>query len=528
MSMHSHETTTPENEPPTQSKNPLIDTLITDDPNRHFATSRQAGWGALFIGILWIIFKIWRPDQPLFAWDVWTIVNVILFGIGLFWLFIEISLWKNWAMLKDDGYVAWLGFHQNEEPAAPQSPPIGLLVEPDDTSECAAPTPDETAQALWDMLDADSREDDMLAPLPEFVDRELGPKHDSPRTAPTSDTTTMARDQRLPRPIYWDVVHDHIEPTLRRQRHPTIVFGMTAWDADGNPTDELQPIIHQFIPGSNASVLVAGISGTGKSVLINSALLSLVLGTDPRLIQLVIVDPAEEKQGIDYQWLKDVPHRAHTITQKQHLPKLTERFSREAQHRTHLFRQASIAAGFQIDNLGTYNEVVHNHELPPVFEPLPYILTVVDEVYLVRQLLKPEEDFMSRLATAGRAAGLGLLLSTMYPTTNVLPSIITMNMTTIVALKMLNGTQSRVVLEGATYQPHLLPTNTQTRDFVGRAVIRRGTEEYIIQSIGFRDPRDRRPIIDTIHQRWGFRDTNTTYRLGGTILQRVQRITDQQ
>jgi S-DNA-T family DNA segregation ATPase FtsK/SpoIIIE len=179
-------------------------------------------------------------------------------------------------------------------------------------------------------------------------------------------------------------------------------------------------------------VLVAGTTGSGKSVLINSFITSLLFRTSPNELKLIIVDPKRVELA-DY---NDIPHLLTPIIVDVDKILSALRWAiTEMDRRYKLFSQA------QVRNITGYNELSG-------FQALPYIVIIVDELADLMSFAPVEvEDAIIRLAQMARATGIHLVLATQRPSVDVITGLIKANIPCRIAFNVSSMVDSRVILD---------------------------------------------------------------------------------
>jgi len=179
-------------------------------------------------------------------------------------------------------------------------------------------------------------------------------------------------------------------------------------------------------------VLVAGTTGSGKSVLINSFITSLLFRTSPNELKLIIVDPKRVELS-DY---NDIPHLLTPIIVDVEKILAALRWAiTEMDRRYKLFSQA------QVRNIAGYNELSG-------FQALPYIVIIVDELADLMSFAPVEvEDAIIRLAQMARATGVHLVLATQRPSVDVITGLIKANIPCRIAFNVSSMVDSRVILD---------------------------------------------------------------------------------
>ncbi len=214
-------------------------------------------------------------------------------------------------------------------------------------------------------------------------------------------------------------------------------------DAEGKPlVGDLADMPH---------LLIAGATGTGKSVALTTIILSVLMTRRPDEVRLVLIDP---KSGVEMQWCSRVPHLMSPIIEDMKkaeavlgwaVDKMEERYD--------LLKRARVR------NVAGYNELsgeeiirrvqpVDDEERQRIPEKMSYIVIVIDEMAdLMMQFKKEVEGYIIRLAQKSRAAGIHLVLATQKPTVDVITGLIKSNLPSRICFKVAAKSDSRVVLD---------------------------------------------------------------------------------
>ncbi len=204
-------------------------------------------------------------------------------------------------------------------------------------------------------------------------------------------------------------------------------------------------------------VLVAGATGTGKSVFLNAFLCSLLCRARPDELKLLLVDPKLLELSI----YEGIPHLiAEVVTNPKRasaalqaiVRKMEDRYQRMAALRVRNISQfnakidAELAEGNTTYRLRPKPGETEGEEVE--FERLPYIVVVIDELAdLMVTAAKDVEESLQRLAQMARAAGIHLVLATQRPSVDVLTGVIKANFPSRVSFQVSSGTDSRTVLD---------------------------------------------------------------------------------
>lgn len=179
-------------------------------------------------------------------------------------------------------------------------------------------------------------------------------------------------------------------------------------------------------------VLIAGQTGSGKSVCINTFLCTILLRSSPSEVKLILVDPKRvELTGYD-----GIPHLlSPVIIEPKKVISALHWIQSEMESRYKLFSQAGVR------NIESYNEMSG-------FQALPYIVLVIDELADVMLFSPVEvEDAVTRIAQMSRATGIHMILSTQRPSVDVITGLIKANIPCRIAFAVASQVDSRVILD---------------------------------------------------------------------------------
>jgi S-DNA-T family DNA segregation ATPase FtsK/SpoIIIE len=213
-------------------------------------------------------------------------------------------------------------------------------------------------------------------------------------------------------------------------------------------------------------LLIAGATGAGKSVGINTIIASILYNATPQEVRFLMVDP----KRIELSGYEGIPHLLHPVVVD---PKLASRALnwavREMERRYRLLEEA------RVKSFDSYNETnEENNE-----EKLPYIVVIVDELAdLMMVASKDVEAAIARLAQMARAAGIHLILATQRPSVDVLTGLIKANFPTRISFKVSSKIDSRTILD-ASGAEHLLGAGDMLFLAPGTADIKRIHGAYI-------------------------------------------------
>ncbi len=197
-------------------------------------------------------------------------------------------------------------------------------------------------------------------------------------------------------------------------------------------------------------LLIAGTTGTGKSVCLNAVILSLLMTRRPDETKLVMIDP---KGGVEMECYSRVPHLMSPIIADMKKAEAVLAWAVDKmEERYDLLRRARVRSIGAFNDLGG-EEVLRRvrpdeDEKGRIPERLPYIVIVIDEMSdLMLQMKREVEGHIIRLAQKSRAAGIHLILATQKPTVDVVTGLIKSNLPSRICFKVAQKSDSRVVLD---------------------------------------------------------------------------------
>ncbi len=179
-------------------------------------------------------------------------------------------------------------------------------------------------------------------------------------------------------------------------------------------------------------VLVAGTTGSGKSVLINSFITSLLFRASPQEVKLILVDP----KRVEFTAYNGIPHLlTPVIVEPDKILSALKWSMLEMDRRYKLFAERGVR------NIEGFNELAG-------FQALPYVVIVVDELADLMMFAPVEvEDSVARLAQMARATGIHLVIATQRPSVNVITGLIKANIPARIAFNVSSMIDSRVILD---------------------------------------------------------------------------------
>ncbi len=191
-----------------------------------------------------------------------------------------------------------------------------------------------------------------------------------------------------------------------------------------------KPVIADI--GKMPHILIAGQTGSGKSVCINTFLASILFRASPSEVKFIMVDP----KRVELTGYSDIPHLlSPVIVDTDKVLSALRWLTREMDRRYELFAKAGAR------NIDSYNEMSG-------FQALPFIVLLIDELADVMLLSPVEvEDAITRIAQMSRAVGIHMVLATQRPSVNVITGLIKANIPTRVAFAVSSQIDSRVIMD---------------------------------------------------------------------------------
>ncbi|MDO4337619.1 MAG: DNA translocase FtsK [Eubacteriales bacterium] len=189
-------------------------------------------------------------------------------------------------------------------------------------------------------------------------------------------------------------------------------------------------------------LLIAGATGSGKSVCINTLIVSILYKASPEEVKLIMIDP----KVVELSVYNGIPHLfIPVVTDPKKAAGALNWAVSEMMSRYNTF------AEYNVRNLGEYNKKIENMRIPEGEEApakMPQIVIIVDELADLMMVAPGEvEDAICRLAQLARAAGIHLVIATQRPSVNVITGLIKANMPSRIAFSVSSGVDSRTILD---------------------------------------------------------------------------------
>jgi S-DNA-T family DNA segregation ATPase FtsK/SpoIIIE len=207
-----------------------------------------------------------------------------------------------------------------------------------------------------------------------------------------------------------------------------------------------KPIIAEL--GKMPHLLIAGATGSGKSVCINTIIMSILYKASPDEVKLVLVDP----KRVELTHYRDIPHLiTQVITDPKHAAYVLKKLTDEMDYRYDMLSKEGAR------DIATYNKMVadfnaalkaDSEATEDLKKSLPYIVLIIDELADLMTLAKQNvESSLQRLAQLARAVGIHIVLATQRPSVDVITGVIKANFPSRIAFQVMSKVDSRTILD---------------------------------------------------------------------------------
>jgi len=193
-------------------------------------------------------------------------------------------------------------------------------------------------------------------------------------------------------------------------------------------------------------MLVAGATGTGKSVCSNSIITSLLFKFKPDELRLIMVDP----KIVEFDAYKTLPHLlTPIINDSAKVPIALRWAANEMDRRYHILASVGVKKLSEFNSRPRSGEPEFDHEGNPVPDKMPLLVIILDELadLMMTEAKKDVETNITRIAQKGRAAGIHIIVATQRPSTNIITGVIKANLPTRLCFQVRSLVDSRVVLD---------------------------------------------------------------------------------
>ena len=186
-------------------------------------------------------------------------------------------------------------------------------------------------------------------------------------------------------------------------------------------------------------LLIAGATGSGKSVAVNSFISSLIMHKTPEEVRFLLVDP----KLVELSAYNDIPHLLHPVITEPHKAILALNWTVEEMERRY-----EDLADMRARDIRSFNEKVRANKEKSDYPIMPYIVVLIDELGdLMMVAGKEVEICVARIAQKARAAGIHLILATQRPSVDVITGLIKANFPSRIAFQVASRVDSRTILD---------------------------------------------------------------------------------
>ncbi len=193
-------------------------------------------------------------------------------------------------------------------------------------------------------------------------------------------------------------------------------------------------------------LLIAGSTGTGKSVAINSFIISILYKATPDEVKLILIDP----KRLELNLYDGIPHLfTPIVTEPKQAANVLRRATMEMERRLKLLAEQGVRNIEQYNNLFEESSTLDLFDTDPERNrPLPYLVIIIDELADL-MMVEPQgvEEAITRLAQMARAVGIHLILSTQRPSVDVITGLIKANLPSRIAFRVASKVDSRTILD---------------------------------------------------------------------------------
>lgn len=233
---------------------------------------------------------------------------------------------------------------------------------------------------------------------------------------------------------------------IPNKRRNIVSFGELIREEEfSSPKHQIPVALGKDIPGDAQIVdlaktphlLIAGATGSGKSVCVNSIICSILYRRTPEEVKMILIDP----KIVELKFYNDIPHLlTPVITDPKRAFQALQYCLYEME------RRYSLLDSLQVRDVRSYNEKIKKRNLAA--ETLPYIVVVIDEFAdLMSTTGKELESTVARLAAMSRAVGIHIVLATQRPSTDVITGLIKANIPSRVAFMVASKVDSRIIID---------------------------------------------------------------------------------
>jgi S-DNA-T family DNA segregation ATPase FtsK/SpoIIIE len=234
---------------------------------------------------------------------------------------------------------------------------------------------------------------------------------------------------------------------IPNQKRQNVALGDVLPHAKGGPLElaigrdvEGKPFVQDL--ARMPHLLIAGATGSGKSVMINSIIMSILMRATPDQVRLIMIDPKRVELG----GYNGLPHLyVPVVTEPRQANSALQWAVSEMDRRLKVFERAHAR------DIGAYNKMIEEGKLgegEDAPDHMPYLVVIIDELSDLMMVAGKEiEASIVRIAQLARAAGIHLIVATQRPSADVVTGLIKSNIETRIAFSVASGTDSRVILD---------------------------------------------------------------------------------
>lgn len=194
-------------------------------------------------------------------------------------------------------------------------------------------------------------------------------------------------------------------------------------------------------------LLIAGATGSGKSVCIHTIILSLLYRFSPFDMKIIMVDP----KMVEFNYYSTLPHLiTPVVTSPKKVPAALHWAVNEMERRYKIFSQLKARNLHSFNNRPVSNDVLLDEYGNPIQQKMPYLVIIIDELadIMMTDAKSDVEICIARIAQKGRAAGIHMIVATQTPRVTIITGVIKANMPTRIALQVSSIVDSKVIIDG--------------------------------------------------------------------------------
>ncbi len=194
-------------------------------------------------------------------------------------------------------------------------------------------------------------------------------------------------------------------------------------------------------------MLIAGATGSGKSVCMHSIILSMLYKFSPFELRFILIDP----KMVEFTWYKPLPHlNVEVVNIVKKVPRALRWGVNEMERRYKLFSELKARNLVSFNSRDRSKDPEKDNDGNEIPDSLPYIVIVIDELadIMMTEYKQDVETSIARIAQKGRAAGIHMIIATQTPRVSIITGAIKANIPSRIALQVSSQTDSRVIIDG--------------------------------------------------------------------------------